>query len=326
MGVFQRGAAIFMAVAGIALLDPIPAASAQEGDLNTIRTDVRRPPSPPPSESSSSAASGNSYSPSNPYNPDHKNIEEAEGGIFLVALYGAGYVATSPLWLPMKILDDRLDKVWCFEEYPYEQTRGYLYDLEATQADHALQQDPNIERKELLAERSDLFPSIVHPRRWALRVGAEYADNFSGLHRTSGSLLLSSSMRIGIDAQWHYYEEHLQVGRFDALHLGDANLVFQIAQSERAQFRSGVGFNWLADSTIANFGFNFTYAVDLFPRKPWVFSAEFDAGTLGNTHLFHFRTTAGFLWRRIEAYTGFDYLDIGRSDSSSLVAGIRLWF
>jgi hypothetical protein len=244
----------------------------------------------------------------------------------MLGLYGAGYCATVPLWLPAKFLDDRLDKVWCFTPYPYAETRGYLYDLEAAEAYHAMQQDPNIQRKDLLPDHSDIFPRQAQPKRWALRAGAEYADNFDGLHRTGGSLLLSTSMRLGIDAQWHYYEEQLAAGRFDALHLGDVNLVFQIAQSERAMYRTGVGFNWLADSLDTNFGFNFTYAADFFPCKPWVLSAEFDAGTLGNTHLFHIRTTAGVLWQRIEIYTGFDYLDIGRIDSGSLVAGVRLWF
>ncbi len=113
---------------------------------------------------------------------------------------------------------------------------------------------------------------------------------------------------------------------FDALNLGKADITFEIARSERALFRFGLGTNWLADSRETNFGFNFDYAVDFFPHKPWVLSAEFDAGTLGNTHLFHARTTAGVLWRQTEAFSGFDYLDIGRVNSGSLIAGVRFWF
>jgi hypothetical protein len=46
-------------------------------------------------------------------------------------------------------------------------------------------------------------------------------------------------------------------------------------------FRTGLGFNWLDDPIDTNFGFNFTYGADLFPRRPWVLSATIDWGTLG---------------------------------------------
>ena len=46
------------------------------------------------------------------------------------------------------------------------------------------------------------------------------------------------------------------------------------------------------DPTRTDLGFNFTYRVDIFPAKPWVFSAVLDAGTLGKAGLFRFRTTA----------------------------------
>jgi hypothetical protein len=237
-----------------------------------------------------------------------------------------GYIVTAPVWAPIALLDDNLGNVWCFPKYPYEQTRGYLFDLEATEAYHAKFQDPAIDRKDLIPDRWDIYPKEINSRRWAARAAAEYGDNFDRLHYTGGGLLLSTSTRFGLDAGWRYYEERLSNGRFDALNLGKADINFEIARSERAIFRFGLGTNWLADSFDTNFGVNFNYAVDLFPRKPWVLSAEFDAGTLGNTHLYHVRTTAGVLWRHTEAFTGFDYLDIGRVNSGALIGGLRFWF
>ena len=51
-----------------------------------------------------------------------------------------------------------------------------------------------------------------------------------------------------------------------------------------------------------------------------------DAGTLGHAGLLRLRATAGVLFRGVEAYTGYEYLDIGRANPNGLVAGLRLWF
>ena len=61
--------------------------------------------------------------------------------------------------------------------------------------------------------------------------------------------------------------------------------MFRFAQSPRSQWRAGIGFNWLDDPIDTNFGFNFTYGFDLFPRRPWVLSTELDWGTLGEAEL-----------------------------------------
>jgi hypothetical protein len=108
--------------------------------------------------------------------------------------------------------------------------------------------------------------------------------------------------------------------------MGDCNVVFRFAQGEHAQFRTGVGFNWLDDPIETNFGFNFTYGADLFPRRPWVLSGTIDWGTLGEAELFRFRTTAGVVFHGVEVYTGYEYLDIDTTQMSGLIGGVRIWF
>lgn len=328
MAGFRRGIAVLLAAVGFVCLQAAFTLKsvADEGDLNAIRADVRTPPSPASSTPSSSSSATTSSASSYPYNPDHEAIQEAEGMLACGVLLGAGYVATAPIWVPISMLDDSFDKVWCYPRFPYEQTRGYLFNLDAAEAYHAKLADPNLDHKELIPDQSDIYPKEIIPRRYAIRAAAEYGDNFDRLHYTGGSLYFTTSARLGLDATWRYYEERQPSGGFDSLNLGKADITFQIAQSERAIFRFGLGTNWLADSQEANFGFNFNYAVDFFPHKPWVLSAEFDAGTLGNTHLFHVRTTAGLLWRQTETFVGFDYLDIGRVNSGSLIGGVRFWF
>ena len=73
-------------------------------------------------------------------------------------------------------------------------------------------------------------------------------------------------------------------------------------------------------------GFNFTYAADIYPRKPWVLSAAIDWGTLGQAELFRFRTTAGVVFHGVETYAGYEYTEIGRAHWNGLVAGLRFWF
>jgi len=54
----------------------------------------------------------------------------------------------------------------------------------------------------------------------------------------------------------------------DHLALGDLNFVVRIAQTLRIQMRTGLGFNWLTDSSGADFGFNFTCGADVILVKP----------------------------------------------------------
>ena len=92
------------------------------------------------------------------------------------------------------------------------------------------------------------------------------------------------------------------------------------------QWRTGFGFNWLDDPVDTDFGFNFTYGADWYPARPWVLSATLDWGTLGHAELFRFHTTAGVLVNRVETYIGYKYLDIDRTQTNSLLAGVRIWF
>ncbi|MFV0444957.1 MAG: hypothetical protein ACK5Q5_15395 [Planctomycetaceae bacterium] len=80
------------------------------------------------------------------------------------------------------------------------------------------------------------------------------------------------------------------VGRRDHLWTGDCNVVFRFgrfAQSERAEFHTGVGLNWLNDPAQTDAGFNFTYGADFFPQQLWIVSTTLDAGTLGSAGLVH---------------------------------------
>ncbi|MBM82299.1 MAG: hypothetical protein CMJ78_17165 [Planctomycetaceae bacterium] len=103
-------------------------------------------------------------------------------------------------------------------------------------------------------------------------------------------------------------------------------MVFRFAQSETVQFRTGLGFNWLEDDGHTDAGFNFTYGVDIYPSRPWVFSTTLDLGALGHSGLVHSRTTVGFQWKRLEVFTGYDFFKVGSAEIDGLISGLQIWF
>ena len=261
-----------------------------EGVLQTMRDDVRNgTPS-----SSSPAKKDSSDNQNSPSNNSSNSSSGGDGSEATAALVGLGMVATAPVWIPMALIDNHPFQMNCLPDYPYNASLGDLLNRA--------------------------------PKIWSLRFDAEYADNFDNLDRFGGHLLLETASRFGLEAAASQFEEGLSDNRRDRLCLGVANLVYRFAQADWAEFRAGLGANWLADKQDSNFGFNFTYAADFFPCKPWVISSAIDCGTLGRTGLFRFRATAGVVFHGVEAYAGYEYLDVGRADVNALVTGLRFWF
>lgn len=208
---------------------------------------------------------------------------------------------TSPFWGPQKAIGDQFGTIARFPMHPY-----------AISPDAYLVMDPDAE--------------IDGLRFWAARLRGEYGDDFDDLSRIGGQFQLDTTTRFGFDASSEYLRETCGPGQYDDLWLGDANLLFRFAQSERAAFYAGLGLNWLSDRFASDLGFNFTYKIDLFPRRPWVASWELDLGTLGDETYVHTRGSVGLLWRGIETYVGYDWTDVGRYDAGLFIAGVRLWF
>ena len=212
----------------------------------------------------------------------------------------------TPYWAPAVALgDDFISMRGYFAHYPHQYDLGYMM-IDPFKA-HGL-----------------AGPRV--PYAWSVRASGEYGTNFNHLEWIGGRLLVDSRWRLGLDSDVRYLLEERPGRPSDDLWFGDTNLVYRFAQSERLQLRSGLGMNFLSDDRQNDAGFNFTYGGDWFPSRPWVLSAEIDLGTLGHTHAYHFRGTAGVSCGVGEAYAGYDYYDIGRTQVAGLVAGLRLWY
>jgi hypothetical protein len=284
-----RRAAMLGMFSALAVLLLSPFAAAQEGQLQELREDVDAP------RASKSHERHHDYGDEDDDDDDQYDDDDWE----LPGLGVLGAVATAPVWVPRAILSDDNSIDGFFPRFPYENDApGYMMIDDWTSK----------------------------PRRWSGRVRSDYATDFDDLSRVGGHLLLSTTSRFGLDVEMDHFEERHFGRRYDDLWLGDANVVYRFTQSERTQWRAGVGMNWLADPNDSDFGVNFTYGVDLFPVRPWVLSSTLDWGTLGSAELFHFRTTVGILFRGIEAYTGYEYYDVDRFHFNGLIGGVRIWF
>ena len=322
----------FLALVGVLMLST----AAGDGALETIRTDVRNPPSAEaasPSEPSPPSEPKPSRPCSAENQPQDPAVEQAKADLFVGAVIGAGVVAASPFWAPRALLGDD-NRPGYFPRYPYDHTDGFLLLDDGTeQTDDRIKQlesekidlgtDPNTSPYDGLAQFLNRHPP---QKNWACQVQADYLDEFDTVSSYGGQVIFDTASRIGFDGSFEHLRERLPGDNFDNLTLGDANLIYRFAQSARILLRTGIGMNWLNDARRTDLGFNFTYGGDFFPHKPWVISAAVDWGTLGHPGLFRFRTTAGILVNRFETYAGYEYCDIGRTQNNFFVAGVRIWF
>lgn len=296
--------------------------------LPTIREDVR-----------TSNSGGEPARPSEPARPpkpsrpserrrDHENPDDGIGmdpaswlTLGLFGVMATGYVAASPFWGPARALGDSYDRSATFASFPYDGiTEGSLSFSQVVCDCGALEDDSITEHAPYCAWNWRCT------KTFSGRFTGEWAEQPGDISRIGGRLQLHTASRFGLDTQMDWLREPASGPLEDELWLGDCNVIYRFAQSERAQFYSGVGFNWLDDPVDTNFGFNFTYGADFFPAKPWVVSSSIDWGNLGRAEQFRFRLTGGVMLNRVELYTGYEYLDIDRTQLNAYVVGMGLWF
>lgn len=203
-----------------------------------------------------------------------------------------------PYWLPIAIVGDQYDTAAEFATAPYANDRS---------------------------GRIDLAPDDG-TSSFAARLTTEVGSNLGDTVSLGGRLQLDTSVRLGLDTEFFTRIEDRPTGQ-ETIDTGDVNLVFRFAQSERAEFYSGVGMNYLLDNVGGDeFGFNFTYGADFYPVKPIVLSSSFDLGRLGGATLFHGRATVGAVIHRVELYTGYDVCSVGGVALHSWITGLRFYF
>lgn len=297
--------------------------AASGGELDAIRSDVRTR-SPGSSSTWGDGSPRRDRGRRRNYYGEDNGSDSVFGELFALLLLSGFLKGTEIILSPLRQLCEPASiPEYTFPRFPYDDAEGYM--VAGDQYGGTRLSLVDDWRSDPSAGYLDLSPPRP-TRRWAGRFRVDYAADFDDIERLGGHLLLSTASGWGLDSQLDFFTERLPAGARDELWLGDCNLVYRLGKSEGCQARVGVGFNWLDDPLDTDFGFNFTYGLDFFPADPWVVSASLDWGTLGHAGLFHFRTTVGAVVHGVEAYTGYEYYDIGTTQENALIAGVRVWF
>jgi hypothetical protein len=264
--------------------------------LNTARSEVRSPsePATPTSEKSSRST-----------DPCDDGLDGELLG-FCGQLFA--YVIASPFYVPPMLFGDHYDTPGTFVAYPYAVGWGGSM-------------QPGLE-----VNRVEGATPFEWERRFTFRASVEEGNNFDGLNRVGLTFLADSFTRFGIGGGVHFYEEKRTTQSPDQLAIGDVNLLFRFAQSERVQFRTGLGARFLNDDVRTDWGWNFVYGAEAYPFEPLSWSWQLETGTLGNAWVFRATTRLGFVWKNSEAYVGYDYLRIGHAELQGPMVGLRVWF
>lgn len=225
--------------------------------------------------------------------------------------------------------DDKLE--YQFPAFPYEDSNGYQSALPSRMSgdigyDITKDYGEFLEVGDCEAPTPPINLRCEHLRRFAIRFDSEYGTDTARLSRIGSHLLLSTTQGLGIETEFSYFIEKQPGDEDDSLWLGDVNLVYRFLETENTQWRWGVGVNWLTSQGISEAGFNFTMSADFYLGRPWVISTGFDVGAIGETDFFQYRVTAGINLNRFEAYTGYQYYDIGTSQMNFLIGGVRIWY
>ncbi len=207
-------------------------------------------------------------------------------------------IVTSPFWLPHTIVGDDFARPGSFVSYPYAgNAAGHM--------------------------RFDGQPGAGNLSQ---RILIEDSNDFEGVNRVRGHLLLATSSRFGLEADFTHLTEELGGGGTDELSIAGAGVLFRFAQSERVQMRAGVGAHALLDGSEEDGGAYFFYGGDFFPQRPIVVSAGIQVGNLGNAAMWRWRVSVGAVMHRYELFAGYDSLSIGSVTYRGPLVGGRCWF
>lgn len=279
----------------------LAAAPALRGDdwVSSVRKNVEEdssgssssPPPPPPGPSSN----GWGFrwgSDCDDEDEEAETFSELFGKLAFIAL-------AAPYWGPHMALQDDFSRPAEFAPFPYADDRAGR-----------------------IVTQFDDRPTQSFSARLTTEVGSNLGDTESW----GGRLQLDTAFRLGLDSEFFSRTESRSGGQ-QTISTGDINLIYRFAQSERVEFYSGIGMNYLVDSGGKDaLGFNFTYGADFYPVKPIVISSSIDLGRLGGASLIHGRATIGLIWKRVEVYTGYDVYSVGSADLHSWITGLRFYF
>ena len=212
-----------------------------------------------------------------------------DGGGFML------YVLASPFWLPHLALGDDFAVPHGYGVYPYQGSSRGLARLTG----------------------DDRLPAVGF-------IGVTGGWRPDDLRTGKVDAQLLTSARVGLATTWYHFVEPQPNGPADTLTVGDVDVTFRFAESERLSFWTALGARVLPDAHL-DLGFAVAYGVDLFPVSPLSLSLRVDAGSLGHAKVLGASARLGVLLGPVDVGVGGDVLAIGSATLTALTAGVRLW-
>ncbi len=217
----------------------------------------------------------------------------------------------SPWTLPHYAMGDNYDLSYAFPSAPYAGgINGYVRTSGITGG------IPGAERA------SDGRILLGHST--AFRVATEGTWVDSNMQRFGLSALLSGNHRWEIGTDWSFYQENAD-GIIDRQWIGTINASFVFAQSEHAQFRTGVGVRMMPTNLDNQMGINLLYGMDFYPTDPLILSIRGDVGNVGDAFAAEARASAGIVIGALEFYGGYHKMWIGDQAFGGPTVGLRVW-
>lgn len=158
---------------------------------------------------------------------------------------------------------------------------------------------------------------------YSLRVGSAFQWINPKTHGVRGDVSLKTSHRFGLDASFTRYEERLQEEN-RTLSFGEVVPTYAFAQSERCDFRAGVGYQWV-DGVRYSDRLKLMYAAHFF-LKPLQIGMDSGVGILNGRPLWEVSPGIGLHWSRIEWRAAYRWRIISDETISGPEVGIAIWF
>ena len=158
------------------------------------------------------------------------------------------------------------------------------------------------------------------------RLRGDYVTDFDETEKVGIQILTQGGLGAGIDAEVNYWQRPVaNLGR-EALWTGDVNMLYSLSPIDRFKMRGGVGGSWLLDQGQAQYGYNFTYGVDIYTLWRFMFTGEIDWGEIGGDELLRYRFGLGVTVESFDIFAGYESQEIDNEELGGFMTGVAVWY
>lgn len=158
------------------------------------------------------------------------------------------------------------------------------------------------------------------------RLRGDYVTDFDETEKVGMQILTQGGLGAGLDAEVNYWQRPVAgLGR-EPLWTGDLNVLYSLSPISRFKMRAGAGGSWMLEDGQAEYGYNFTYGLDVYLLWRAMFTSEIDYGEIGGDELFRYRLGLGLTFNAIDIFTGYESQEIDDEELDGWMSGVAIWY